>query len=184
LLHLDIVYDDSRNLSKIRNSGARVAEGEIILTLDADSTMSENLLEEVDQALSSGRYYGGGVMLKLERYSAGIILTALMFLPVILWHRVSAGCLWCYRRDFEAIGGFNENLLSFEDVDFAIRLKAYGRSQGKKTKVLTHAYIRTSCRKFDMLGDWYFVKRPWLLISLMGGENRQAADRLWYEVER
>ena len=40
-------------------------------------------------------------------------------------------------------------MLSFEDVDFAKRLKASGRSCGKGTKVLFKAYIETSCRKFD-----------------------------------
>ena len=179
-----IVRDGCKNLSKIRNSGAKEVQGEILLTIDADSVMSENMLIEIDSALSSGKYYGGGVMLKLERYSLGIIATALMFLPLILRHRVSAGCLWCYRSDFEAIGGFDESLLSFEDIDFVKRLKAHGMKQGKKSKVLFNTYIKTSCRKFDRLGDWYMVRRPLLLLSLLRGKNRKAADHLWYEVER
>ena len=35
-----IVYDDSKNLAKIRNAGAKAATGEIIATIDADSRMS------------------------------------------------------------------------------------------------------------------------------------------------
>ena len=39
-----IVRNDSKCLSKIRNAGARAARGEILITIDADSTMSPNML--------------------------------------------------------------------------------------------------------------------------------------------
>ena len=180
----EIVYNDSKNLSKIRNTGAKAANGEVVLTLDADSRMSPNMLVEIERALKTGEYCGGGVMLRLERLSLGIIATALMFLPLIIWHRTSAGCIWCFRSDFNAIGGFDENRLSFEDIDFVVRLKRHARNQGKHLKFLFRAYIETSCRKFDRLGDWYLVKRPLLLLSLLKGTNPKAADLLWYETKR
>lgn len=178
-----IIKDNSKTLSDIRNTGVKAAKGEIIVTLDADSIMSSNLLSEIDLAISSGKYIGGGVWFKLERLSLGIILTFLMFIPLILWYRVFGGSFWFYRKDFEAIGGFDENRLSFEDIDFAKRLKAYGRTKGKRFKILHKAYIRTSCRKFDKLGDWYLVRRPFLVLSLLRGTNRKAADYLWYDSE-
>jgi glycosyltransferase involved in cell wall biosynthesis len=177
-----IARDDSKNLSRIRNTGEKLAQGEILLTIDADSTMSLNLLTEVASALSSGKVIGGGVLIRLERLSAGIILTFLMFLPLILWFKVSAGCFWCRRKDFEAIGGFDENRLSLEDFDFARRLRVYGQTRGKKFKTLIRASVRTSCRKFDHFGDWYLVKHPFIVLSLLRGGDHELPDRIWYDV--
>jgi glycosyltransferase involved in cell wall biosynthesis len=179
-----LVDDDSKNLARIRNQGAAAASGEILVTIDADSTMSPNLLSEVDRALSTGEVIGGGVHMKLERLSLGILLTMLLVLPLIVLFRISGGSLWCRRRDFEALGGFDERRLSFEDVDFGRRLKAHGRRQGKRFKTLVRAHIVTSARKFDKLGDWYLVLRPWLLWAMLQGADRELADRLWYDQQR
>ena len=57
-----VVQDDSRNLAKIRNAAAQAARGEVIITIDADSRMSANMLTEIDRLLRTGKYVGGGVM--------------------------------------------------------------------------------------------------------------------------
>ena len=44
-----IARDDSKNLSRIRNTGARAAAGGIIVTIDADSRMSDNMLVKIDK---------------------------------------------------------------------------------------------------------------------------------------
>jgi glycosyltransferase involved in cell wall biosynthesis len=179
-----VVRDDSKNLAKIRNAGAAEARGEILITLDADSTMSANLLTEVDRALASGKVIGGGVHMWLDRYSIGLALTVLAMLPVILLLGISGGSLWCRRSDFDEIGGFDEDRLSFEDVDFARRLKAHGKRQGKRFKTLIRAHIVTSTRKFDQMGDWYLLLHPWIFFRMLRGCDRALADKLWYEVER
>lgn len=179
-----IAHDDNKNLAQIRNAGAAQATGEILITLDADSRVSTNLLTEIDRALATGKVIGGGVHIWLDRYSIGIALTALAVLPFILLLGISGGSLWCRRSDFEEIGGFDESRLSFEDVDFARRLKAHGRNQGKRFKTLLRASIVTSSRKFDHLGDWYLLLRPWVFLRMLRGCERVLADRLWYEVER
>lgn len=179
-----IVREDSKNLARIRNAAARIASGDIIVTIDADSQMTPNMFEEIKKHLSTGRYIGGGVIIRPERISLGICMSMLLVISVILFHRVSAGLFWCYRRDFEAIGGFNEKLVSGEDIDFAKRLKSYGKEEGKRFKTLTDAYIVTSCRKFDRFGDWYLFKHPRLVWTILKGNNQEAADGFYYEVDR
>jgi glycosyltransferase involved in cell wall biosynthesis len=179
-----VVYEDSKNLSKIRNAGVAASKGTILLTLDADSLLSANLLAEVDRLLSTGKYVGGGARIIFERYSLGLVISMLLAVPFLLWYRISGGCFWCRKEDFDAVGGFDEGHVTFEDVDFARRLKAYGRAQGKCFGTLFRASIMTSCRKFDRFGDWYFVLRPWLLARLFRGTDRALADKLWYEPKR
>lgn len=147
--------DENKNLSKIRNAGAKIARGEIIVTIDADSFMSENMLSEIEEHLKTGKYIGGGVKGKFERISLGIIISGLLLIvPLIFKYGfVSVGMFWCYKKDFEAIGGFNENMLMAEDAEFAMRLKKYSKSYGKKFATIKKAYMTTSCRKFDKHGD-------------------------------
>jgi len=177
-----IAREDARNLARIRNAGARLARGEFLATLDADSRMSPNMLAAIDRALSSGRYIGGGVRVKPDRWSPGIFCSALILAPLMLWHRVAGGLFWLYRRDFQALGGFNEQWVSAEDLDFARRLRALGRARGLKFGMLWNAWIWTSCRKFDTFGDWYMVKNPRLVRTLLGGRNQKAADDFYYNV--
>lgn len=178
------LVDESKCLSKIRNAGVAAARGEIILTLDADSRMSPNLVAEVDRALASGRYIGGGVRIALERYSIGLVVTLLFMAPIVAWYGISGGCFWFRKRDFDALGGFDETRLSFEDVDFALRLKARGKRLGTPFKTLWRTCIVTSCRKFDQFGDWFLLLRPGLFFEFKRGIDRELADRLWYEPKR
>jgi glycosyltransferase involved in cell wall biosynthesis len=179
-----IVRKDSKDLARIRNAGAQVAGGDIIVTIDADSRMTPNMLQEVYRRLSSGQHIGGGVLIKPERISLGIFMSLLTVVPVVLWQRMSAGLLWCYRGDFKAIGGFDESLVSVEDLDFAKRLKRHGRRKGKRFATITKAHIVTSCREFDLFGDWYLFKNPRLVWRIFTGKDQKAADSFFYDVDR
>jgi glycosyltransferase involved in cell wall biosynthesis len=167
-------------LSHIRNKGAEASRGDIIVTIDADSQMSPNMLQEVLRKLNSGKYIGGGVRIVPERISLGIILSLLVVAPFVLLNGVSAGMFWCFRRDYDAIGGFNEKLACVEDVDLGRRLKKYGKDCGKRYGTIRKAHIVTSCRKFDQFGDWYFVRNPMVVYRVFKRDQKQA-DEFYYD---
>lgn len=174
-----------KNLSQIRNAGARVATGDILVTIDADSTMAPNTLTEIDQLLATGKYVGGGTWARLERMSPGIAMTYIPLLSLlVLWHGISAGLFWMRRADFEALGGFNETIVSAEDMDLAMRMKAFGRARGKRFGTLWRAPITTSCRKFDHFGDWYLLRNAPRFLSMLGGRNEEAANHFFYDFPR
>lgn len=183
-----IVKEDSKNLSRIRNRGARLASGEIIVTIDADSCMSANMLTEISKMLDTGRYIGGGVRILLERRSLGIRTSMLLLNVALFFSGLSGGLYWCRRQDFEAVGGFNEALFLAEDLDFAKRLRAYGRKRNLKFTMLKNAHIVTSCRKFDRFGDWFVFKlilfRAKQIIRELKGKDHTLADELFYDFDR
>lgn len=179
-----VVKNESKNLSSIRNSGINKAAGDYIVTVDADSVMSSGLLKKIFETLETGTSIGGGVMIYPERYSLGIVLTALLLTPLIFWHRILGGVFFFRKEDSLAIGGFNEKLVSVEDIDFAKRLKAFGKKQGKKYSNIFCEYIVTSCRKFDHFGDWHFIKNPHIFLRLLKGTNESEANRFWYDIKR
>ncbi len=176
-----VVDNQDKNLSKIRNAGAALAKGKFIVTVDADSVVSEKMFANISSSMESTKHIGGGVVILPERWSLGIFITGLMLLPLALKHMISGGLFFTERKSFEEIGGFDPSLVSAEDIDFAKRLKEYGRTQGKKFKILKKAWIVTSCRKFDYYGDWYFVLRPWLMRDLLKNRSKAFADEFWYD---
>ncbi|WP_442602018.1 glycosyltransferase [Paenibacillus sp. KN14-4R] len=183
-----IITEDSKNLSKIRNVGVRAARGEMIVTIDADSWMAENMLVEVDTLLKTGKYIGGGVgAIQFERVSIGIIASAMVILlPLLLrYGNIAVGMFWCYKKDFDAIQGFNEKMLMTEDADFAKRLKQWGKKNGKLFGIIRKATLFTSTRKFDTLGDWAIFKNPKIIMGYWtGGKNQKAADLAYYEDQK
>ena len=63
-----VITEDARNLSRIRNRGVEASTGDIIVTLNADSIVTENMLSEVVRRLQSGRLIGGGASTRPERW--------------------------------------------------------------------------------------------------------------------
>lgn len=175
-----LVVEDTPSLSLIRNRGVAASSGDIVVTVDADSIMSPNMLPEVVRRLESGHVVGGGVRVLPERWSLGITCSLLVVAPFVLWHGVSAGMFWCKRRDFDAIGGFDESLACIEDIDFGQRLKAYGRARGLRYGTIRNAHLTTSCRKFDQFGDWYFVRHPEVVVDIFR-RKQAAADAFYYD---
>ncbi|WP_445505889.1 glycosyltransferase [Niallia sp. 03190] len=171
-----------KNLSKIRNTGAELARGDIIVTIDADNLMTENMLSDVEKYLTTEKYIGGGVTGKFERMSIGIIVSVLLLIVPLLFKygAISVGIFWCYKKDFQSIKGFNEKMLMAEDADFAKRLKEWGKKNGKKYGTIKNGMI-TSCRRFDKYGDWALLKRPQMILAYLKGTDKKYADEAYYE---
>jgi glycosyltransferase involved in cell wall biosynthesis len=176
-----VVSDPTKNLSHIRNTGVRATSNPIVVTVDADSLVSMGFFAAVGRALNDSRIVGGGVLIFPERWSLGIVLTGALVGILALYYGITGGAFFFRRADFEAIGGFDEGVLSAEDIDFARRLKRHARSHGNRFANLYSAHIVTSCRKFDTFGDWYILLRPWLAVRLLRGNDRTLADRIWYD---
>lgn len=184
-----VIDEESRCISAVRNTGLRAAKGEIVVTIDADSVMTKTSLAEIRQLLGSGKYIGGGAMPEFDRMSLGIFVSSMYvaanLLPVMIKSGALSGAMfWAYRRDFEAVGGFNEDLVSLEDMDFAKRLKKHGEARGKKYGTLKKSFVITSSRKFDEFGDWYLIKNRSLTKRIFTGTDKEAADEFYYNVRK
>lgn len=183
-----VLINDDKCISSIRNTGVRAAKGDITVTIDADSLMTEQSLCEIKSMLESGAYVGGGTRSKFDRMSVGIAFSAayvaVNLIPIMAKNKaaLSGGMFWFYKTDFEAIGGFDESLVSLEDMDFAARLNKLGISRGQKYGTLKKSYILTSSRKFDEFGDWYLIKNRSLTKRIFKGKDREAADKFYYDV--
>lgn len=174
-----VAREGAKNLARIRNAGFKASSGDIIVTVDADSRLHPHFLRIVVDKLKKN-IIGGGAFVLPERWSLGIICSGFMAMPYLAKYRLSFAAFWTTRDAFEAIGGFNPDFVTIEDVDFAVRLRDYGKTIGKKWGTVWSAPLVTSCRKFDQYGDWHLVRDRNFLKRVFDGGDKEIANEYWY----
>ena len=150
----EVVFEPVNQISRARNAGARVARGRYLVFVDADTRISPELLQNALERLESGRYVGGGAVVRFaERFGRPARFA------VGVWNRLSrtfgfaAGCfVFCTKADFEAIGGFSEQVYASEEIWFSRRLGALGRKQGKRFGIIAEHPAVSSGRKLEWYG--------------------------------
>ena len=182
-----VARNDSKNLSEIKNAGVAVSSGEWIVTVDADSWLSQGVLAEIVKRSDRHDALGGGIKIRPERWSLGIATGYGMMLVPAFFLGLSFGLYWFKKTDFEAIGGFDPNRHIAEDVDFLMRLKKHGNKTRRRHEIIRNKMVTTSCRKFDQFGDWHFVRifgNPFKVRRAINGVEQEYLDKNWYEVKR
>jgi glycosyltransferase involved in cell wall biosynthesis len=179
-----VVESDSRNIARVRNAGAAHARGDFLVTVDADCVMNSRALLRVDQLLECGTFVGGGTRVIPERTSAGIRATYAIVSAMTAFTGLSGVMFWCRRRDFEAIGGFDDTRVLAEDLDFARRLRAHGRKTGRRFATVRDVPVMASTRKFDRFGDWQMfamVRQLRAVHAAWQGTDLAWADRYFFD---
>jgi glycosyltransferase involved in cell wall biosynthesis len=142
-----VVMTERSGIAAARNCGARLATGQILVTIDADRLMSPVAFAEIERFLALGCYVGGGAIQHVERHSLAIDVAMVITRFTTYLNGLGGGMYWCRRDDFEAIGGFDERVMTVDDLDFARRLRDHGMHTGRKFVNLRQAAVTTSCRR-------------------------------------
>jgi len=183
-----VVVDGNRNLSATRNAGVAASTGELIVTIDADTVMHPGALAEIGQLTSDGRFVGGGTRFVLERSSLGLRVTCFLVTSATVLSRTGGVMFWCSREDFDAVGGFDEERLVGEDLDFAARLRRHGRATRRRFRNLRDSPATVCVRKFDTFGDWHYLSRlaaaarhPRQVRAWVRGQDRTFLDEYFFD---
>src|ERR1043165_3771726 len=67
-----VVFEPLNQIARARNTGASAATGDWLIFIDADSHPSRELLEDAAQAITTGRFVGGGATVKLDEFFLGM----------------------------------------------------------------------------------------------------------------
>ncbi len=138
-----VVSVNFRKIAATRNAGARVAAGDLLFFVDADTMVTGRAVRAAVRSLRAGAVGGGSAV----RFDGPVPLYAAilerMVLPIVLpLFKMAPGCfLFCTRRAYLAAGGFDETLFWAEEVAFGNRLKRQGRF------VMLRDFVITSGRK-------------------------------------
>jgi glycosyltransferase involved in cell wall biosynthesis len=176
-----VVAVNFRKISAVRNAGARVATGDVLIFVDADTLVPPATLAAALQALKGGAI-AGGAWVKLESGVPlwGRILASLV-IGIYLRLGHAGGCFLFTRREaFESVGGFDESYYATEEMHLSKALKRLGPF------VLVREPVITSGRKFRVFTPWAFIKLAARFFTGGGLRSLQRRDGLdmWYEAPR
>lgn len=140
------------------NHGARLACGDVLLFLHADSRLPLSATSDILSALEDPRCVGGRFDVRLddERWIFWLIGNLISLRSRLT--RVATGdqAIFVRREVFEDIGGFPDIPL-MEDIAFSRMLKKKGRVACLKSRVVT------SARRWEIEGIWRTILKMWLL---------------------
>ena len=152
------VIASSRGRARQMNTGAAVAQGDVLLFLHADTRLPSSAIGDVVSALDDPRYVGGRFDLRLDH--SGIIFRLIGSLISLRSRltRIATGdqAIFVRRGIFDAINGFPE-IPILEDIAFCRNLKKMGKVACLRTQVVT------SARRWQKDGVGRTILKMWVL---------------------
>lgn len=174
---------EKRAIAAARNGGAAIASGHLVAFIDADSRIHPETFNAIAVTMAKDHVIVGATGVVPERWSLGIFVTWAIMTPMVWLTGVDAGVVFCRRADFQAIGGYDEELLYAEDVKILFTLKKLGRARGQRFERPSNVKAVTSARKFDKHGDWHFIIEMPLAgwrVLFNKEHGKKFADKYWY----
>jgi glycosyltransferase involved in cell wall biosynthesis len=180
-----VVRVEHRQIAATRNSGARLASGDLLFFVDADTRINSRVLSDAISAVHDGAV-GGGAAIKFDE---PIPFYARALLPILVLsfriNRLAAGCfVFCTRSAFVAVGGFNESYFGGEEVIFSRALGQTGRfvvlqssvtTSGRKLRTYTGGELLSSMLRLASRGRKAVRRREGL--ELWYGKRREDPKR-------
>ena len=182
-----VVFEPVNQIGRARDAGARVATGEWLVFIDADSTPSAELFASIAKRIAEGRALGGGSTVELEpgtprfaRFVCGLWN---------LWSRLAGwaagSCVWVEAAAFRTVGGFGTEYYAGEEVFLSRRLKSLARRSGRRFVILADHPLRTSSRKLKLYtlteGGSFFFR---MLFTAGRAAKRPENCEIWYDGRR
>ena len=129
-----------RNIAKARNVGAKVAKGDKLVFLDADTKLIGNVLDKIN----TSDFYIGTCKFKPDtnepKHKLFSQLKSNLFSPLL---GISNGIIFCNKKDFTS---FNEGMKKGEEGNMLRRMKRNGKF------LVLDELVETSMRRYEKLG--------------------------------
>jgi rSAM/selenodomain-associated transferase 2 len=160
----------TRGRASQMNAGARIAQGEVLLFVHADTRPPASAIIDIRSALEDPQCVGGRFDVRLDRGEWVFrAIGALMNLRSRLT-KIATGdqAMFVHREVFEALGGFPDIPL-IEDIAFSRLLKKSGRVPCLRSQVFT------SAPRWEKEGVWRTILKMWVfrLLFLAGVSPRR-----------
>ncbi len=149
------------NVGFARNTGAKMSEGDILVFLDADTTITRQFIDEVLKTFNNPNVVGaGGLILPqyINQFEEAVFyfFNLLIMASFVIGRPKLAGtCVAYKRKPFLEVDGFDISMAASEDLELCKKISKKG-----KIAFFRHVIVRTSRRRLKQLGlfklilDW------------------------------
>jgi glycosyltransferase involved in cell wall biosynthesis len=169
-----IEQDKEATVAGLRNLGARVAGGDYLSFIDADCVIDEDYFERAASILASLDTAAVGSMYDLPPHPRWIEETWYLLhrLPKDSYvNFLNSGNFIIARDVFDRIGGFDESLITGEDAEICLRLRATGHN-------IYHAREVRAMHLGNPKTLWGFVrKQVWQGLGMFGTAKLKWLDK-------
>ena len=150
-----VVHEPVQGIARARNAGARNAQGNVLVFVDADVLLPSTLLEAIQKVMSDPACVGGGVDIEYRPRQHAMRLYLRAWRLLARWMRLVQGATQFCRGDaFEQVGGYDEHAWIGEDVDFYRSMERLARSAGGTVRFIEQPRVQASSRRFDKWPLW------------------------------
>lgn len=177
-----VVFEIEHNIGKVRNTGAKTAEGDLLVFVDADTQVPEKLFQKIVETMADEKCFGGAVVVEYENFER-----KWMKFYLLGWHFWSAvfnmkqgATQFCRKTAFLEIGGYDESVYMGEDVEFYRRLSKFARQNGGYLHFIENPKVVTSSRRFDKMSVWKILLLTNPLFFLFT-TKKKSFWRDWYD---
>lgn len=173
-----ITLVSGKGRAKQMNAGARLAGGNVIMFLHADTVLPANAFVEIQKTMQCDEFVAGAFDLGIDNNN---FVFKLIASAASLKHRLTHvpfgdQAIFIRREYFEAMGGYKEIPL-MEDVDLMKRIK----KKGWNIRIIP-SKVLTSARKWEKEGVAYTVIRNWMIqILYLFGMSPERLVRYYYK---
>ena len=150
-----IVTESVHNIGAVRNAGASVAKGNILVFIDADTVVRPPHFAQIESVMSDAKCAGGSVRVEYEGPYTRFWMSFFMRLWVVLGKltKMRQGALQFCRVDlFRELGGYDETIYVGEDIDFHWRLDRAAKRHDQYTSYIETPMVVTSARRWNRMG--------------------------------
>ncbi len=179
-----VVPESIRQISRVRNTGAKNARGKYFIFLDADTIVPPSTLYQAIQALEGEEILCGGAKLSFDnhhgRWFSGRCLPSMWNFISQKMKLFAGSFIFCRSDLFFKCGGFPESHYAGEEIILSKKLKKECRKMGKKVLVISSPKVISSARKLLWYNDWSIFKMMIPLIGLPFFLKNHQACKFWY----
>jgi glycosyltransferase involved in cell wall biosynthesis len=175
-----VVRVHHRQIAAARNAGAKQAHGDVLFFVDADTLITEDVVDAAIESVQQGAV-GGGCRFQFDGriplYARILEAVAASLYQLV---GIAAGCfLFCTREAFENVNGFNARLYAAEEGSMSLALRRQGRfvvlresvmTSGRKLRTCSLREILTPIARIIFRGHRYLWSRSGL--EIWYGERR------------
>lgn len=177
-----IVTESVKNIGAIRNSGAKVANGDVFVLFDADTFITEDLLSTIDERMLDAKCFGGAVDVDygdFDRPWMRFMKRAWKFWGPV-FNMKQGAAQFCRKDVFEELGGYDERIYLGEDIDIYWRLTKYAKQNGGTLSFIEDPKVITSTRRFDKMSLWDTMVLTHPVYILLNWKRSKPWGR-WYD---
>jgi rSAM/selenodomain-associated transferase 2 len=159
------------------NAGAKVADGDVLVFLHADSFLPDTAIQDITQALAmTGKAWGRFAVRLSGRHPMFRVIEWMMNRRSCITGIATGDQAMFIRRDVFALSGCFDDIPLMEDIAMSKKLKTYSRPACLRTEVCT------SSRRWEQQGIVRTVFLMWSLrLRYWMGASPHALVRHYYQ---